>query len=342
MSHVLDTHAGRFGWRVWHLNQAESRLQSPIHRGQVRFGRRIVESICEHRSEPLTLSPDCNCGIYFEDLARSDQRWRFDADLVGAENVALTFGAAVGEVGADPILPESAMRAPRYAILAVLIPRSSSAVAAELRRRYDTNVFLRNVTPDAMRQVEDAVRGDLRTADADRFFEQLQAEEAHSGSSEHIMDRSPNHFGWRVWRLHTAERRLSDPEDEHPIACHRKPDGSVYFEATAGPGLSYVTSGLYCAHRIDQLTRRYTDAGHNVELAATFGIADVAVTKEAAADLDTHRSRRHFPMAMCIPSGRANLAPTMQDDYGMLVASAMTPRMFREIEQMARRKLDRC
>jgi hypothetical protein len=88
MTHVMGgVHSGRFGWRVWHLDESRARLLSPIHRGEMRFGAR-VESVCQHRQRPSRARTGLRCGIYFEDLDHAIERWRWEADRVGAENVA--------------------------------------------------------------------------------------------------------------------------------------------------------------------------------------------------------------------------------------------------------------
>jgi hypothetical protein len=161
--------------------------------------------------------------------------------------VALTFGAAVGDVAPDPVLPDQALRSPRYTILGILLPPASPA-AGPLRKRFDAGVHMREISPAALQYVEDAVRGDLRHASALEFFETLRAEPLYPEGDEHVMDRSPELFGWRVWRFHADTRALSDP-----IASHRTRSGATYFEAECGPGLVYVTSAFYCAWLISEL-----------------------------------------------------------------------------------------
>ena len=182
--HVMDVELQRFGWRVWHLDG--SRLWPPIHRGRIRFGKRVVESVCQHRQDPLALAPDCGCGIYFEGLDRAIQRWRREADRIGAENVALTFGAAVGDVAPDPRLPDDAFRSPRHAILAILVPPGSAA-AGPLRKRFGVNVHMKKMSRAAMRDVRDAVRSDLEVAAAADCARRLGARKVHACAADAVI-----------------------------------------------------------------------------------------------------------------------------------------------------------
>jgi hypothetical protein len=120
-----------------------------------KFGDRVVELVCQHRTGPLELAPDCQCGIYVEDRDRAFQRWCLEVDRVGVDNVALTFGAAVGDVALDPVLPDDALRSPRYAILAILLP-PASPVAGPVRKRYDANVPGGMASPDAVHWLRDS------------------------------------------------------------------------------------------------------------------------------------------------------------------------------------------
>jgi hypothetical protein len=340
MKHIMDVHADRFGWRVWHLDESRARLLSPIHRGKMRFGARVVESVCQHRQDPLALAPDCGCGIYFEDLDRAIQRWRVETDRLGAENVAVTFGAAVGDVAPDPWLPDQAFRSPRHAILAILVPPASPA-AGPLRKRYDVNVFMKKIRPAALRDVRDAVRADLRHTPASGFFDTLRAEPLYPGD-EHIMDTHPDMFGWAVWRFHPDRRALSDPESPRLIACRRNRAGAVYFEDEKGPGLYYVSSGFYAADRLVGIAQAYRAAGWSdgdVEFAATFGIADGAITPEPGTLGSFYRSRRHFPSVICIPPGRERLKRALERDWGMGVIPALSNQVFHDIEKLMRTKL---
>jgi hypothetical protein len=339
--HPLDAAPERFGWRVWHIEG--SRLISPIHRGKVRFGARVVESVCQHRSDPLELSPDCNCGIYYEDLDHAIERWSGEADRVGADNVALTFGAAVGDVAPDPVLPDDALRSPKWVILAILLPPASAA-AARLRKRYNANVHMRQISPTAMQYVEDAVRGDLRRTPAPEFFDTLRAEPLDEGDA-HIMDRHPDRFGWAVWRFHPDLRALSDPESPtRAIACRRNRSDAVYFEDEWGPGIYYVTTGFYCAQRIGGLEQAYLAAGWSdadFEFAATFGIADGSITPETDAWGAFYRARRHLPSIMCIPPSHGRLRQALERDWGIPVVSATSPQVFHNVEKFMRSKLAR-
>jgi len=335
--HVMDSdHPQRFGWRVWHLDGA--RLSPPIHRGKMRFGARVVESVCQHRTDPLALAPDCNCGIYFEDADRAFQRWCIEVDRVGADNVAVTFGVAVGDVAADPVLPDDAFRSPRWAILAILLPPASPA-AGPVRKRYDANVHMKTVSPTAMQYVEDAVRADLRRTPSPEFFETLRAEPAHA-QDWHVMDRSPERFGWCLWRLHPDPPALSVLESPREIACRRTSSGRLYFEDEGGPGLIYHTSGFYCARQLGVMAQAYSDAGwSDVDglFAVTYGIADGAI---ATIDgTDGHRSRRHFPGVMCIPPSHEGLKPAMERDWGMGAVPALSTYVFHDLEKLMRTKL---
>jgi hypothetical protein len=336
VKHLFDTHPDRFGWRVWHVDGA--RLSPPIHRGRLRFGARVVESVCSHRSEPLALAPDCGCGIYYEDAKYAIERWRLETDRAGAENVALTFGAAVGDVAPDPVLPDQALRSPRYTILAILLPPAAPA-AGPLRKRYDTSVHMREINPAALRSVEDAVRADLRHTPASEFFKTLRAEPLYP-ADEHVMDRSPELFGWRVWRFHPDTIALSDPNpEEHPIASHRTRGGAVYFEAECGPGLVYTASAFYCGWLLAELEQNYEAAGYvGVEFAASYGIAASPVTPLGGGGA-YYRSKRHFPQCLCIPAAHANLKQRMQREWGFGVFPAMSPQVFNNVERVARKKL---
>jgi hypothetical protein len=338
--HVMDTHRERFGWRVWHVDG--SRLSPPIHRGRVRFGARVVESVCSHRSDPMELAADCGCGVYFEHRDAAMERWCVEADRVGDGNVALTFGAAVGDVAADPVLPDQALRSPRYAMLGILLPPASPA-AGPLRKRYDASVHMREIDPNALKYVEDAVRGDLRHASGAEFFDGLRAESLYP-ESEHVMDVNPELFGWRVWRFHPDTRALSEPnprpeEQEHSIVTRRTRSGATYFEAECGPGIFYTSSGYYCGWTISVLEQLYESAGVDVEFAAMFGIATSPVPVEEGADGAYYRSSRFFPMAVCIPAAHAGLKQRMQRVWGFGVFPQMTPQTFNNVEREARRKL---
>jgi hypothetical protein len=286
--------------------------------------------------------------MYFEDLDHAIDRWGREVDRVGADNLVLTYGVAVGDVAGDPWLPQEAFRSPRWALLAILLPPASPA-AGPLRKRYDASVHMREISAAAMGYVEDAVRGDLRRTPAPEFFDSLRAEPLDEGVAAHIMDRHPDRFGWAVWRFHPDRGALSDPESPRAIECRRNRAGAVYFKDADGPGLYYGTSGFYCAQRIGGLEQAYLAAGWadgDVEFAVTYGIADGAITAEPGTSGCFYRARRYFPSVMCIPPRHEGLKPALErdwgmSDYGMCVVPAMSPQVFHDLEELVRKKLAR-
>jgi hypothetical protein len=203
---------------------------------------------------------------------------------------------------------------------------------------------MREIGAAAMGYVEDAVRGDLRRTPAPEFFDNLRAEPIYA-QGEHIMDRHPDRFGWAVWRFHADRRALSDPESPRAIECRRNRAGAVYFKDADGPGLHYGTSGFYCAQRLGAIQQAYLAAGWadgDVDFAVTFGIADSATTPEDGAVGAYYRSKRHFPMCMCIPAAHHSLKQRMQHDWGFGVFPAMNPQVFHDLELITRKKLVGC
>jgi hypothetical protein len=202
---------------------------------------------------------------------------------------------------------------------------------------------MKEISPTAMQYVEDAVRGDLRRTPAPEFFDTLLAEPLYEGD-EHIMDRSPERFGWCVWRFHPDTRALSDPECPRVIASRRNRSDAVYFEADDGPGLYYVTSGHYCARRLGAAQQAYLDAGWtdaDFEFAVTYGIADGAITPEHDSGGAFYRSQKHFPKVLCIPPGHVRLKWGLERDYGFYVVPAMSNQVFHDVEKFMRTKLAR-
>jgi hypothetical protein len=349
-THVMDAHPDRFGWRTWHLDETGTRLLSPLHKsGKVQAGTRVVESVCSHRPDPFVLS-DCYCGIYYEtgDGAALD-RWLIEADRAGRENLVLTFGAAVGEVADDPVITEQGLRAPRYAILHILM-QPGSAAAMKLRERYQTNITMKPITASALDHVRDTVRADLRPVEATEFFDSLRAEPVRP-VAKHIVDRSPELFGWRAWRL-DENGGLSDPLDPTQLIMQlRTPSGAAFFETlchrghkpptVACPcGLSYIPGATYFCWFLDQLEqqRQNGDFGDGPTVfAATYGMAQDAIKSEYY--LDVHRCRRHFPMAICIPSTHQHLKARMERHYGFAVIPELSPQVFQDVERLARTKL---
>ncbi|TDO15015.1 hypothetical protein EV580_3155 [Mycobacterium sp. BK086] len=343
----MDKYPKRFGWRLWHLD-ATTRLLSPYHKGTpVRGGGRIVESVCSHRQDALELSHICDCGVYFDsNPAEAVERWRWGTDDFGAERMAMTFGVAVGDAAPDPILPDTAMRAARYAILAIVVMPGSS-IAGELRSRYGVNVTMSEVTEATLQGVHDVIRTDLRNTPSAQFLDDLRAEPLLPDGG-HVMDQLPQLFGWSVWHLDKYGGDiglLSNPiAAARSIEHNRTSKGAVWFEAkcfhtaddpTCMCGISYTPSGFYCTHVLANLMVEHP----SWTFAATFGIANGHIVKNADPFADLRRCQRNFPMTICIPATHQRLQVAMQKRYGMAVIPALHPQTFAAVERMARARL---
>ena len=344
----MDTHAKRFGWRLWHLDDTGTRLLSPYHKGaQVKGGGRIVESACPHRQHALEIADSCHCGVYY-DLSTTEaiERWHWAAEDFGAQRLALTFGAAVGDTAPDPILPDTAMRAPRYAILAIAI-MPGSTTAGQLRERYGVNVTMKDLTDATFREMQAAVRADLGRRPATQLFTDLAAEPLLPDAG-HVMDQLPHMFGWSVWCIDKYGGylgTLSEPAiTSRPITRHRTANGAAWFEAkcfhsdtdpACNCGICYTPSGFYCTHLLASWMSRCP----SWTFAATFGIANGRITKDTEPTYDIRRCQRNFPMTICIPATHSHLRDTMQQRYGITVTPALHPETFRHVETAARTRL---
>src|SRR6478609_8250237 len=123
--------------------------------------------------------------------------------------------------------------AQRWAILAILVPPASAA-AGPLLKGYAVNVHMKKISPAAMRDVRNAVRADVRRASASGFFETLSAEPLYPDGDGHIMDRSPDRFGWCV-AFPPRSSGVVRSGFPRAIACRRNPYGRRVFRRRRGP-----------------------------------------------------------------------------------------------------------
>lgn len=104
------------------------------------------------------------------------------------------------------------------------------------------------------------------------------------------MDRKPETFGWRIWRLGTLTGSLTDADhNAHMTFERRTASRPVYFEAFCAHvhpspvpecrcGLAYVTSSFYCEWSLYNARQSYLRADwsdeNEVQFAATYGWYD--------------------------------------------------------------------
>jgi hypothetical protein len=352
MTHLFDAQPERFGWRYWHLDHTGTELISPIHQARVRLGRRFFESDCPHTDSPFALAPDCYCGVYY--VPDADE---FSRMFVGSKEepehdlMAVTFGAAVGEHGPDRVLPDDARRAPRYVVLAIMLAQKSASAGA-LRERYGVNVTMRGLSRDVMADVEQAVRAEYRNVDLAEFLEAAQREPVMP-LGRHICDEKPDEFGWKIWTL-------GDSGDL----------GDVYFGGGVPPR-GYA--GIYCKTRTLPELRRFGRRVFVVEprlpvqyttgatichmllemfdtlrpkLVATFGVTAGrsflgGLADGFAPDFDAvRRTAAYYPLAVCIPEERADVADAVQARYGLQVTPSLTMRSLLDVERAVRTRLE--
>ncbi|MFN6548903.1 hypothetical protein ACP6C7_07205 [Mycolicibacterium septicum] len=338
----------RFGWRSWKVDHTGSRLMSPIVSKGVQWGRRFIEPICPHpRSSPLSLSPDCSCGIYYcPDAAYTLANFTRHRD---GPDVALTFGAGVGDVTPDPVLPHDAVRAARYAIMAIVLPASTRS-ATGLLKRYSVPITMKPFVSETLSEVERAAHADMRNRTTTDLLSELCAETVMPLDG-HLCDLYPDQFGWKTWFLND-DGWLSGPVSRAFLGVPW-PGVGACIDADCPHGNTVPSPGCYCGvhytlglgqHLLfkDYLAAVASASGNpGMAWASTFGIADGPVAPQIGDNSGVAvRASRYSPLAAAIPATHARLAGLIQTRYGVPVVTGVTAAAHRKIERTVRTALE--
>lgn len=314
--HIIDRHPHRFGWRYWHLDDSCERLISPIIKGEMRTGKSFFESVC-------TCEPSgCGCGIYY--LPDPNYLLSIEEKTAGEprdrEYTAITFGVGTGHVAPDPALPQNAFCADRYTILAIVLYEKSAA-AGRLRARYDVNVTQRDVNWQTLRDVELAVRAQLRGV-SDRYFDHIAGQPVLP-LDDHIADLHPRFFGYRCWLL-------------TDLGGLTTPDGHAQPGQLAPLGVTYTPSAPYARALVSTLERSFPNDAAAVPLAVTYGYASGELTSP---DGWTCNTKMYTPLAARVHHTRAHLAPIVSQRYGIPARPTIDHHALRTLEREGRARI---
>lgn len=349
--HVIDAYPERFGWRFWLIDPDGTRLISPIHHGSVDVGHRFIHAPCAHtpEHEAFALDRGCGCGVYFfpyqiveTDTDRSVESPVRVMQFMHSQNpgrLALTFGAAVGDVHADPTVPEKASRTRRWRILAIVLPEKSETGGA-LQQRYGVTVHMgKPPCAETFEYVEKVVRAELRNQTPETFFNALRDERTWQTDNNPI-NTHPNQFGWRLWHLVPEQARITAPffrdartnneqvfKPTWPLAS-KAINGRLRFEAKCphrNPipsrqctcGISYWLTTHYMLRgkmRLGEVTE-YKRAGYwDVPWCYTFGFSD-HITKDDWMQ-GGWRAKHYTPTLIMIPDILDALTDKLYQRYG--------------------------
>jgi len=364
--HPMDAQPERFGWRIWQLDETHSRLLSPMYKGELRTGQRFFEARCKHKpkgANRFALGEECGCGIYY-----GPDRRKFLEDIVAGGNsrpvtgdfayAAATFGAAAGDFGPDPLAPEKWMRTSRYSIFRIVLFERSSA-AGLLRQRYGANVRVgsNDLGAEFLAEVEDAVRVELRDTKPSTFFADLRRE-PETAAEGHIIDRFPDQFGWKLWRINPSGR-LEGIYDCARYGANRPyqrpttrtgqyvetdcPHGNDVPSASCGCGIYYFTSLTYCRTAMMTYGGAELDAGWSSTgpWAFTFGFADGGIEDDPdpAQAPFSKRTRRFWPLTTIVSEMQRSLRPQIRRNFDAEVDWVTSTHSLRDAERDIRTRL---
>ena len=293
------------------------------------------------------MSRDCLDGVhYFREIRDTLSIIKEGLVDAGPAHTVVTFGCAVGETAPDPLFPDCAVRAVRYAVLAIIV-QAPSATTGRLRERYGVPVTVRPFTARSLADVKAAVAGKLRNVPSGEFFDQLAAERIMPGSG-HICDIYPRHFGWKTWFLND-DGKLTEPAPLRPAQHRRRAFIEAHCSHGFSPpvaacpcGVSYHGTAFFCVWYMEDSTSRAVAAGRpGLDWAATYGYAGGPILEGfGRPNTLAWRARRFTPLRICIPEARGGSRGFLLRRYGMPVETSTSTQTLHRVEREVRAELE--
>jgi len=249
------------------------------------------------------------------------------------------------------------MRTSRYSIFRILLFQKSAA-AGKLRQRYGVNVRIgtKDASLELLTDIESAVRAELRDTPPSMFFADLRRE-PETPAEGHIIDRYPDHFGWKLWRITRGGRLegILDSKERYGAYPYHPPTktkqyveagcshGNVVPSPSCGCGIYYNNSLTYCRSGMDVISHSELDAGWSTTgpWAITFGFADGGI----AEDLNptqaafSKRTRRFWPLVVIAGQLQRSLAPQLRRNFDAEIDWVTNTHSMRDAERDIRTRL---